>query len=103
MTNEVTKEALWEAQLSQWPDSVELTPHELARWARAHVDVYERERRWRCLAFAMLNGGPGVFYITNLIGGWVGYRYGLEAHEYMSGFCDWPVALVDGKFLECQT
>lgn len=103
MTQDVIKEALWEAQLSQWPHSVELTPQELARWAWTPVDVYERECRWRSLAFATLNGGPGVFYITNINGGWMGYRYGLEPHEYMSGFCDWPVALVNGEFLECRT
>ena len=103
MTGEVTKQALWEAQLSQWPDSVEPTPQELLRWARGALDSYGRERRWRSLALATLNGGPGVFYITNPNGGWMGYRYGLEPHEYMSGFCDWPVALVNGEFLECRT
>ncbi len=97
----MTKEELWKVQLEQWPNSVELTHEELFRWARAPLDRNEQHRRWRNIAYA-IQFPVAVFYITNPKCGYVGCWYGLEPHEYLSGYTDVPVWLVNNVLEELE-
>ena len=98
-----SKQELWDVQLRNYPESVELSAQQMFRWA----DSPERYRgearsRWRAIALA-LNQDGGFFYITNSENGYVGYRYGLDGREYMSGFSQgWHFKLVDGVLIEVK-
>ena len=98
-----SKQELWDVQLRNYPDSVELPAQQMFRWADGPERYLgEARSRWRAIALA-LNQGGGFFYITDPENGFVGYRYGLDGSEYMSGFGQgWPFKLVDGVLMELK-
>lgn len=83
---------------------MELTNQQMFRWADSCETTYpgEARSRWRNIALA-LNQGNGFFYITDPKKGFVGYRYGLAASEYLSGFGQgWHFKLVAGVLIELE-
>ena len=98
-----SKQELWDVQLRNYPESVELPAQQMFRWADGPERYLgEARSRWRAIALA-LNQGGGFFYITDPENGFVGYRYGLDGSEYMSGFGQgWPFKLVDGVLMELK-
>jgi len=81
----ITKQELWKAQLENFPNSVELSLADMLRWAVAHDD---QQRALHVLTRALDGVGcdPHVFYRTQPEGGFMGVRYGVEGHAYISGF-----------------
>lgn len=85
---------LWKTQLEEWPDSIHLPAWfvlgALSEEVHSHQFLHSA-------AFALL--GPGFFYACgkkdNGDYGWLGYRYGVEPQQYLSGFfCEVPARLV---------
>lgn len=82
-----THDELWKAQLTYWPNSIELTFREVAEWANAAPTDERRTRRWRSVAMA-LQYPSHVFYRTKLVGGSMGCRVGLDGPDYLSNYDD---------------
>lgn len=89
---------LWKTQLEEWPDSIHLTAkfvvYEL-------VEIENRPSFLHAVVRSLLI--PGFFYACGKKDNgdyeWMGYRYGVEPQEYLSGFfCEVSAQLV--KLLE---
>jgi hypothetical protein len=89
----VSKKDLWEAQLREWPESVEVTLNEMNEWTdklqrTPKFVLTSNDNLWRRLAFCMYYPN-GIFYRTSdRPNAHVGYRFGIQGNEYMSG---WPL------------
>ena len=79
----VTMNELWEAQKREWPNSVQVSPQAMLNWAS--LDPKEYAQRMAAIAIT-IQFDKVLFYVTNPKGGYIGARYGVEGHEYMSGF-----------------
>lgn len=104
---------LWQVQLEQYPDSVQLDLHTLLSLPDTHTldrikrpmrtleamcmhqrDMAElRQQCWRWISLALSNAVEdtlGVFYVCckNQDGSYkyLGYRYGVEGYQYLSGY-----------------
>ena len=77
--------ALWKAQLSFWPESEEISPQEMIKWAEKAPSLLDRLWRYQTIA-TTIQYPNGIFYRTKPKDGFVGYRYGLKNYEYISGF-----------------
>lgn len=87
MTTRPTEQELWAAQLTQYPDSVRLSPVDVIRWAEAPTDPIRQLRRYRAICMA-LQDPVHVWYRTKPEGGFMGCRFGQEPSEYLSNFDD---------------
>lgn len=81
----ISMHRLWAAQEMQWPNSVRVLPQELLVWAHNGANSEERFRRMSVIA-TTTQFDRVMFYITDPDGGHIGARYGVEPHEYISGF-----------------
>lgn len=80
------EDELWQAQLEFWPNSIRMTLAEVYKWCDEPVEERWRKVRWSGVALA-LQYPAGVFYkLTPEDTGLRGIRYGVNGHEYMSGF-----------------
>ena len=88
---------LFDAQLREWPNSVQLKPYMLLHWAHAATNADQRYQRMS--AIAMTTQHPRVlFYITDPEGGYIGARFGTDPEQYRSGFGFYKATL-DGVML----
>ena len=86
----VSKKALWEAQLREWPESIRVTVPEMIDWLYklSRNKRYNSENLWITMALCMLHSN-GVFYRTSSRpDAFVGFRHGKQGHQYVSG---WPL------------
>jgi hypothetical protein len=95
----ISYKKLWEVQLREYPQSIRLTPWQMIQWANSFKRVDERELRFHQIA-STIQLSKGLFYITRPEKGDVGCRYGLQGHQYMSGFGMTQFSLVDGRLVE---
>lgn len=83
-----TADDLWAAQLALYPNSVRLSTSDLFRWADDPDLTADRKlMRYRSLSLALQYPNQ-VWYRTKPNGGFMGCRYGLKDHEYLSNFND---------------
>jgi hypothetical protein len=76
--------ALWEAQCLYFPRSRMVDSHTVVKtWVEIQKSEYNKTLVLRILA-SCLQYPFGVFYETEH--GYRGFRYGVEPHEYISGF-----------------
>ena len=81
----ISYDALFDAQLREWPNSVRLKPYQLLHWAHSAPNADQRYQRMS--AIAMTTQHPRVlFYITDPEGGYIGARFGTDPEQYRSGF-----------------
>lgn len=92
----LTTQDLWQAQLREWPDSVQMTPQQVRAWAERGATLADRYRRLQGVSLA-IQYPVHVWYLTKMPttlalgpgpGVHMGCRFGLEGHEYMSGYDD---------------
>jgi hypothetical protein len=76
---------LWAAQLEAWPESVRLPIQDVFRWCDKGPTMENKKMRWASVSLA-LQEDCVVFYRTKKEGGYMGYRYGTNGSEYVSGF-----------------
>ncbi len=85
-------EELVELQMKEYPKSIILTPQEVITWCFDAEALYDADSahkiRLRMGAVVMTIQWPeGVWYrFEDLKAPVMGYRYGAEPHEYVSGF-----------------
>ena len=81
----VTMNQLWEAQKREFPDSVQVLPGAMLSWAASDPNKYHQ----RMVSIALtVQFDKVLFYVTDPNGGSIGARYGVEGHEYISGFSE---------------
>lgn len=81
-------DVLWEAQLAAWPDSRRVEPNQALDWGR---DAFPMARHSVMGGIALtVQYAVCVFYECGRQPDgtyrWKGCRYGVEGHEYQSGF-----------------
>ena len=99
----VSLKKLWEVQLNLYPESVRLTPGQMLDWAYNYNKRDDRLIRFQQIA-GTIQHYRSLFYITNPEKGYVGCRYGIQGHQYRSGF-GWGseyFRLVDGVLVEIE-
>jgi hypothetical protein len=90
----ISKKKLWEAQLKFFPESVRVTNSEMVSWAweikeRKNYSPEVETRTWLQIAHT-IQYSNGVFYRTsNRPDAYVGFRFGLEGYQYLSGWTRW--------------
>jgi hypothetical protein len=77
---------LWFAQLGFWPNSVRMSLNEVYRWCDEPVEEQWRKARWSGVALALQYPAVVFYKVTPEDKGLRGFRYGLQGHEYASGF-----------------
>ena len=86
----VNKLILWKAQLQEWEDSVPLTLKEVRKLLNSSIENNEYRTTLLEHVHSLNRHKPdGAFYLCGKAeGGYrnMGFRYGLEPHEYVSGF-----------------
>jgi len=80
------EDELWEAQLIFWPDSVRMTLTEVYKWCDEPAEEQWRKARWSGVALAMQRPAWVFYKLKPEDTGLRGIRYGVNGHEYFSGF-----------------
>jgi hypothetical protein len=92
---------LWAAQKAEWPNSIQLLPHDMLIWANSAHTIEVRLRRFMLIAVTTQHDRV-LFYITDPKGGYIGARYGLEGGDYISGFSDIKQKIKDTKIVDVE-
>jgi hypothetical protein len=93
----ISYKKLWAVQLEEYPNSVRIKPYHILFWSNSG----DRLRKLSSLANA--TQFPRVlFYITDPNGGYIGGRFGLEGHQYISGFNGYKVKLVKDELVDTK-
>ena len=78
----ISQKKLWEVQLREWPNSKRLTVHDMYRWCDAAPNIQQKLSRYMQISMA-LQYPVHVFYRIEGTR-YMGIRYGLKGHQYMS-------------------
>jgi hypothetical protein len=90
----LSKKALWEAQLREYPESVRISNADMIQWVWAAKDRKNFSNDLDiclCLQTAhTIQYSNGVFYRTSSEpNAHVGFRFGLKGDQYLSGWGRW--------------
>lgn len=78
----ISKKKLWAAQLIFWPDSVQLPVQEIFTWCETPRKQDARYSRWMQVGLALQY--PNVVFYRIEGTDYMGFRYGLHGHQYVS-------------------
>ena len=78
----ISKRKLWDVQMHEWPNSTRLTIHDVFRWCDDAKSIEQRLNRYTQISMA-LQYPVHVFYRIEGTR-YMGIRYGLKGHQYMS-------------------
>jgi hypothetical protein len=80
------EDELWQAQLKFWPNSVRMSLKEVYAWCGEPYENLWRSARWSGVALALQYPAVVFYKLSPKDTGLRGFRYGVNGHEYMSGF-----------------